>query len=144
MEKSRRTSRSSAARLRWVAIGLAVAAVLTVVSFVRESVRNRQIDLQIASLKEEADRLQARNFETLSLHDSLGQSEFLEKEARTKLNLQKERERVVVLRKPDEAAPAGTETAFAGEDWSDAKKWWMYFADRQNYDAYAAEKTGSR
>jgi hypothetical protein len=125
-------------RVAWIAAGLAVVTVFFGASFIRETLRSRQIDAEIQALQDESERLQAKNFEILSLQSSAGKTEFLEKEGRTKLGLQKEGERVVVLRQG--AAPMKDEglatRSLSGEGWGNPKKWWMYFADRGAFDAY--------
>ena len=127
-------------RMKWIVIGLAAIALAATASFSRELVRGRQIDREIAGLEREAERLRAKNFEIASLYASMNNGEFLEREARLKLNLRKEGERVVVLRKeetspaPDEDGPASRSL---GEGWSNPKRWWMYFADRRALEEYA-------
>ena len=125
-------------RLPWLVAGLAVFAVLAGGAFVRETVRARQIDREIASLKDEAERLRVRNFRISALESSLSSGEFLEREARMKLGLQKEGEQAVVVRTEDArpaAAPAGTG---ARPVWSNAKKWWTYFTDPDAFSSYVA------
>lgn len=125
-------------RLRWAVIILCALAVLTAVNFFREYARSRQIDREIAALRDEADRLRAKNFEIRSLQVALEKQEFFEREARTKLNFQKEGERVVILHKPSPADLSAEALANAeGERWSNPKLWWTYFADRKSYDDYA-------
>lgn len=121
-------------RSAWLIIGLGVVAVLAAGSFTREIARNRQINREIAALKDESERLQARNFELLSMGASLDKPDFLEREARLKLNLRKEGERVVVLRQaPTSSSPL---VSAAPEVWSNPHKWWVYFTDRQAYDEH--------
>lgn len=124
---------------------LAALALLAGAGFVRELVRSRQIDREIRALHEEAERLRARNFEVARLQSSIGSSEFLEREARLKLGLRKDGEQVVVLRKHDASLGEGTKedllsaAASSEGEWSNPKKWFMYFADRNAYDAYLSD-----
>lgn len=118
--------------------GLGVFAVLIGAGFAREIARSHQIDREIAALHEEAERLRTRNFEIASLTRSLGDEDFLEREARLKLGLRKEGERVVVLRRTEHAvavAQKGDEVS-ATEEWSNPVKWWKYFSDRTAYNDY--------
>lgn len=126
------------AKMRWIVMGLALASFAAAVGFGREVLRSRQIDREIAALKEEAERLRARNFEIASLHASLTSGDYLEREARLKLNLQKEGERVVVVTKPE--APAAGASDAAQPEWSNAKKWWTYFTDRKALEEYARSR----
>lgn len=117
-----------------VATGLAALTLLAGAGFIRELVRNRQIDREIRALHDEAERLHTRNFEVARLQSSLGSREFLEREARLKLGLRKDGEQVVVLRKAPEIATGPVE-----DDrpvWSNSKKWFMYFADRESYEEH--------
>ncbi len=129
-------------RLGWLVAGLAAASLLAGAGFVSETLRARQIDLEIRDLKNEADGLRVRNFQISSLQTSLESGEFIEREARMKLGLQKEGEHVVVLTKAVPApAASGPAARSPGEGWSNAKKWWMYFADPRAFEDYARSRT---
>ena len=127
-------------RLRWLVAGLAVFAVLSGGAFIRESVRARQIDREIEALRVEAERLRVRNFEISALESSLSSGEFLEREARMKLGLQKHGEQAVVVRTED-ARPAADEARTEAEKpaWSNSKKWWTYFTDPEAFRNYVAD-----
>lgn len=127
-------------RLLWLVAGLAAFAVLAGGAFIRETVRARQIDREIDALRGEAERLRVRNFEISALESSLSSGEFLEREARTKLGLQKEGEQAVVVRTA-ETSPNGPEAPQSPEGdvgWSNAKKWWTYFTDPEAFRTYVA------
>jgi|RhisoiCoNPM_1038542.scaffolds.fasta_scaffold00193_3 cell division protein FtsB len=126
-------------RLGWLVAGLAVFAVLAGAAFVRESLRARQIDREIESLRSEAERLRVRNFEISALESSLSSGEFLEREARMKLGLQKEGEQAVVVRTAEAAVTDPVrQDAAAQAVWSNAKKWWTYFTDPEAFRNYVA------
>lgn len=127
-------------RFLWLAAGLAAFAVLAGGAFVRETVRARQIDREIAALKGEADRLRVRNFEISALESSLSSGEFLEREARMKLGLQKAGEQAVVVRAADTPPETDAHRADSEDppDWSNAKKWWTYFTDPEAFRTYVA------
>lgn len=132
-------------RLGLIVAGLGVLAVITGAGFVREYLRSRQIDQEILSLKQEADRLQVRNFQVSSLEASLQNGEYLEREARLKLGLRKEGEQVVVLQQPEAPAPSPAAQAAAQEPgWSNPKKWWTLFVDPKAYEAYASSHADAR
>lgn len=133
--KVHRPDRVHPARVKWIALGLAALSLVAGVGFTREVLRSRQIDSEIAGLKAEAERLRAKNFEITSLHASLTSGEYVEREARLKLNLQKEGERVVVVHKENETAVAASGTP--DPEWTNARKWWNYFTDRNGLEAYA-------
>ncbi len=134
----KKTSVRAPRRFGWLFAGLIVAALAAGIGFAREALRARQIDREIQALKDEADSLRVRNFQVSSLQASLESGEFLEREARMKLGLQRAGERVVVLRKD---APLSGKTASqdarVAVEWSNAKKWWTYFADPHAFADYA-------
>ncbi len=133
----RTSSERTPKRLSWLVAGLAATALLAGMGFAREAFRARRIDQEIQALKQEAESLRVRNFQVSSLQASLESGEFLEREARVKLGLQKEGERVVVLRKDAPQAPkyeAASAPVF--EEWSNAKKWWISFADPHAFSEY--------
>ena len=136
---SARHHRSAVHRTAWIVAGAAGVALLVSVSFVRETLRSRQIDQQIAALKTESESLRARNLQIASLNTSLGAGEFLEREARVKLNLQKEGEHVVVIQKdapPVRQALDDPQAELA--KLSVPARWWLYFIDHAAYESYAA------
>jgi cell division protein FtsB len=118
----------------WLIAVLGVVAVLAVGSLVRETLRSRQIDREIAALQAESASLQARNFELLSMNANLGTPDSLERKARLDLNLRKDGEQVVILRPAEpSAAPPVLESQ---TPWSNPSKWWAYFTDRSAYDEH--------
>ena len=143
----RKHDRPEGRGLRWLVAGLAVLAVVVGAGFLREHARSRQIDREIRALKDEAERLRVRNFEITALESSLSSGEFLEREARMKLGLQKEGEQAVVVRTAPTAPDAGdgalAQAEVPGEAWSNPRKWWTYFTDPQAYRAYVELARGS-
>ncbi len=141
----RKTSERAPRRLGWLVAGLAAVTFLAGIGFVRETLRTRQIDREIQALRQEAERLRIHNFQVSSLQASLDSGEFLEREARTKLGLQKEGEQVVVLRKDEMKPQEKTSEELAAqalvEGWSNAKKWWNYFADPHAFAEYARTRS---
>lgn len=139
-------AKNASGRMRLAVAALAVLAAFAGVGFAREYFRSRQIDAEIRSLKDEADRLQVRNFQVSSLEASLQDGEYLEREARLKLGLRKEGEQVVVLRKGDatEAAMQPVSAVASEPVWSNPKKWWTLFVDPKAYEAYAGNRPSVR
>lgn len=127
-------------KLIWIMPVLAILSLLAVAGFIREFVRSRQIDREIGALQQEAERLRIRNFEIARLQSSLDSREFLERQARLKLGLRKDGEQVVVLRKTEEPEPAVLPEP--RETWSNPKKWFMYFADRNAFNDYVSIARG--
>ncbi|WKZ29090.1 MAG: septum formation initiator family protein [Patescibacteria group bacterium] len=143
----RKTSERAPRRLGWLVAGLSAVTLLAGVGFARETFRTRQVDREIQALRLEAERLRIHNFQVSSLQASLDSGEFLEREARMKLGLQKVGEQVVVLRKEDRVAAAPLEEGLASrsldESWSNAKKWWNYFADPHALADYARARSAA-
>jgi cell division protein FtsB len=77
--------------------------VLIGISLGKETYRKRQIQKEIESLQTEIQTLNQENSEINNLISYFSTKEFEEKEAREKLNLQKEDERMIILRKELEA-----------------------------------------
>ncbi len=71
--------------------------------------QKRSIDREIAGLKEEAQALEHKNSNLKSVIEYMQSEQFVEKEARTKLNYQKPGESVVVIEGRPGEAPATTQ-----------------------------------
>src|SRR3989339_458971 len=87
--------------------GLAVL-VMIGISLGKETYRKRQIQKEIENLQAEIQKINQENSDLDNLISYLSSREFQEKEAREKLNLQKENEKMIVLRKdvgPKNTAP---------------------------------------
>jgi cell division protein FtsB len=79
------------------------------VSLGKETYRKRQIQKEIENLQTEIQKASQENSELGNLISYFSSQEFQEKEAREKLNLQKDDEKMIVLRK-DAAPQNGGET----------------------------------
>lgn len=95
----------------------------------KESYRKYQIDKEVANLKEEMESLKERNELLSDLLDYFDSEKSLEKEARLKLNLLKEGEKLVII-SPDKNKKTDSESQ-ASEDSqkeqvSNFKKWLKY------------------
>lgn len=73
------------------------------ISLGKETYRKKQTQKEIENLQAEIQKMNRENSELSNLISYLSTQEFQEKEAREKLNLQKENEKMVVLRKENEA-----------------------------------------
>lgn len=113
--------------------------VFLAVSFGREYTRNQQIQKSIASLEEQASRLEQRNIEIAQINSQLESESFLEQEARLRLGLVKEGERVVVISNEEQET-----VDIGGEAISDyeseffpsrpLERWHAYFFDNELFD----------
>jgi cell division protein FtsB len=112
--------------------GLAIL-VLIGISLGKEVYRKRQIQKEIDGLQAQIGQLGQSNGDMENLISYLSSTDFQEKEAREKLNLQKNDEKMIVLRK-DVAGPEiqtpnqDTNRQALPEDNSpNWQKWWQYF-----------------
>lgn len=96
------------------------------VSLFREIMRNRTIDKEIRKIEEEAERLETRNLEILELVKELEDMDFLEKEARLKLGLQKPGEKVVVINRINQDVQVSEGPANLNNV-TNPIRWWHYF-----------------
>jgi cell division protein FtsB len=103
------------------------------ISLGREAYRKKQIQGEIDSLQSEIEKVNKQNSDLKNLVSYLNTPEFQEKEARDKLNLQKEDEKMIVLQKDAQAsnavAPAGNnaQNSPIDENLPNWKKWLQYF-----------------
>lgn len=106
---------------------LSVAFILLIVALGRESYFNYKTDQEIKTLQKEIEELQGENAEFSQLEKYFQSEEFLEKEARLKLNLIKDGEKLIIV-KEDEGGPSKEESrAEELKNISNLRKWWSYF-----------------
>lgn len=115
--------------LPFISFAIILAAVWVGVSLAREILRNRTIDMEIKRIESEARSLEVKNLEVLDLVKQFEDADFLEKEARLKLGLQKEGEKVVVINKSGQGLEIdGQKNAWINT--SNPARWWNYFFKR--------------
>jgi cell division protein FtsL len=113
-------------------VGLTIL-VLIGISLGKEAYRKKQIQKEIEDLQAQIDGLNQENGDMEKLIGYLSSSDFTEKEAREKLNLQKEDEKMIVLRKDapqpeSQSQNSNPASQPAPEDNSpNWQKWWDYF-----------------
>ncbi|MDD5489166.1 MAG: septum formation initiator family protein [Candidatus Moranbacteria bacterium] len=117
--------------------GLAVLVIIGI-SLGKETYRKRQIQKEIENLQGDIQKVGQENSDLNNLISYLSSQEFQEKEAREKLNLQKDDEKMIVLRK-DVAPQNGqqaNENAKSAETTEDNtpnwKKWLGLFFSKEN------------
>lgn len=82
----------------FLATGLSIL-VMIGMSLGKETYRKRQIQKEIENLQAEIQKINQENIELSNLISYFSSQEFQEKEARENLNLQKEDEKMIILRK---------------------------------------------
>lgn len=106
---------------------------VVVLGVVREYVKRREMDREIAGLEAEVKNLEAKKKDFLQSIELYQSDFFIEKEAREKFNLKKSGETVSVI--PTAAAPMAGAGAVAGSSAAavrpsrseNARAWWNYF-----------------
>lgn len=99
--------------------------VLVVIAMGREAYRYYKVSEEISDLEKKIEDLQKSNEELTRIRDYFTSKEFLEDEARKKLNMIKEGESVIIISNPDafeEAAPEEQKP-----ETSNFKLWLEYF-----------------
>jgi cell division protein FtsL len=111
--------------------------VLIGISLGKETYRKRQVQKEIEGLQDQVRQLNQENSELNNLIAYFSTQEFQEKEAREKLNLQKDNEQMVVLRKElstkKENQAGETQNSVPEEDTSpNWQKWLKHFFDQKS------------
>jgi len=112
--------------------GLAVL-VLIGISLGKEVYRKRQIQKEIEGLQSQISQMGQQNGDMENLISYLSSTDFQEKQAREKLNLQKSDEKMIVLRKDvvqSDSQPQNTAVnpqAPPEDNSPNWQKWWKYF-----------------
>lgn len=95
----------------------------TIFVFSRAAQRKRQVEKEIDALKQEIEKLSGRNGDIASLLENFGDKDYLEQEARLRLNLKKKGEEVaVVLPQNRDGAASGAVSADLGGAISNASE----------------------
>ncbi|MBU2235447.1 septum formation initiator family protein [Patescibacteria group bacterium] len=104
--------------------------VLFSVSLGKEVVRRYEVNKEIQALEKEVEELENQNTELADLIQYLNTNSFREKEARTKLGMAKEGEKVVVIPNIEVVAETATEAVGVPdnvEELSNPERWFAYF-----------------
>jgi len=116
-----------------------IISILFIVGFSRELINRHEIDKQVKSLDKQISDLQSQNQELNTILGSLQGNEFIEKEARLKLGLQKPGEKVAMIKRDQRATTSGSALADGSEISGslvvnnnqnikpNPVKWWHYF-----------------
>jgi len=114
---------------RWFLVGGLVAFIILGSSYLRAWYQEYQIRQEISRLQAEAGRLESKKIETLELLKYVASSAYVEKEARTGLNLTKEGENMAIIARP--ASPSLRQDSalviHSTQPFSNPGKWWRYF-----------------
>ncbi len=92
---------------------------------ISSSSKNEKVEEQTSALDQEIEELQQQNLELTDLIDYFASTEYVEQQAREKLNLVKPGEKVVIITQSDEEGLNNLEQA--KELKNSPVKWWRYF-----------------
>lgn len=109
---------------------LAALLALLVVGFgiVKSAIRRAEIEREIAALRREIDEHRLKAEQLNKLIEYLGTEEYLEREARLQLGLQKPGENVVIIPASDNSADiTAKQPPLSGQELSNWRRWWNYF-----------------
>jgi cell division protein FtsB len=134
-EKQNNYSLHLASKAKWPLFLLANIAILFVVgmSTVRETYRGWSVDREIQALENKAFALEGRRSELAAFAEKIQSTQYLEREARAKLNLQKPGEHVIILEGVSRGEAEWSsiditpEPAVMADTRSNPQRWWDYF-----------------
>ncbi len=134
-EKQSNYSLHLASKAKWPLFLLANIAILFVVgmSTVRETYRGWSVDREIQALESKAASLEGRRSELAAFAEKIQSTQYLEREARAKLNLQKPGEHVIILEGVSPAEVEWSSISITPEPpamvdiRSNPERWWDYF-----------------
>ena len=115
----------------------AVVFILICISLIKVWSRHRQIANEVSSLQDQIAKIENNNKELADLLNYFDSNEFVEKEARSKMNLQKPGEKVVIISDqgnflPNQAGSTATQDLIGANGQrvataGNSEKWWNYF-----------------
>lgn len=101
--------------------------ILTAIGLGRESYRYFRINQGIKDLEERIEELETSNEELSKMEEYFKSEEFLEKQARLKLNLTKPGEKLIIIKQIEEDLEEITQKEGIAKEISNIKKWFDYF-----------------
>lgn len=113
------------------------AAVVLIVIFIlgsalsRELYRDYQVKKEIAKLQADIAAAEKDNYELTKLLDYYKTDQYKESEARARLNLKKDGEKVVIIEKGDQQVDAPNNDAPASQSLPNHIQWWNYFFSKK-------------
>jgi cell division protein FtsB len=109
-------------------VGLLAALGFMALAFAQAYYGHYRVEQEIAQLKDNKERLQAKKFQTIELLDYVKSGSFVEHKARTELNMIKpgEHEVIITTSIPTSTGQA-TSDMIETEVVNNSLKWWRYF-----------------
>lgn len=106
---------------------LLVVLVLIAVALGRESYRYFKINQDIKNLEKKIEELKKSNEELIGLEEYFQSEDFLEKQARLKLNLTKPGEKVIIIKQIEQEIGIAEQSTGMAKEISNIQNWWEYF-----------------
>lgn len=107
-------------------------AVLVAFGYARSFYQGYKINQEIKALQAEVATLERKKIESLDILKYVESNEFVERQARTELNLKRPGERVLVATNRPAETVTETSEAEAGQRLNNPLKWWYYFAHTES------------
>jgi cell division protein FtsB len=101
--------------------------VLSIIALGRESYRYFGITQEVRDLEKRIEDLEVSNEELSKMEEYFQSDDFLEKEARLKLNLAKPAEKLIIIKQPESLEQEIVEEKKIAKEVSNLQKWWDYF-----------------
>lgn len=102
--------------------------IFIVIALGRESYRFFRINQEIKGLKQKIADIEKSNEELSKMREYYQSEEFLEREARLKLNLTKPGEKLIIIKQKEESPEEKIEEKKAiAKEISNIQRWWDYF-----------------
>ncbi|MDD2730965.1 MAG: septum formation initiator family protein [Candidatus Portnoybacteria bacterium] len=118
---------------RWLMYLLLLVAIWLLISLARTFYKKNQLDNEISALKNEIGKLEKSDQELGQLIELFNDQDYLEQEAKAKLNFKKEGESVVIVPSISEDIPLAAalpSPAATSPQMGNLLKWWQYFFGR--------------
>ena len=110
---------------------LLIILILVAVALGREGYRSFKINQGIKDLENKIKELKAGNEELIGLQEYFQSEEFLEKQARLKLNLTKPGEKVIIIKQIEEDIEEIEQQQGIAKELFNIQKWWEYFFSKR-------------
>lgn len=107
--------------------GLLIVFILLFVAAGRGAYRSYKINQEVKSLRGKIEELNKSNLELTEMEKYLQSDEFLEKEARLKLNVVREGEKLVIIKQPEGVVAVEEKQPIERKEIPNIQKWWKFF-----------------
>ena len=100
---------------------------ISLIALGRESYRHFRINQRVENLEGRIVELERDEEEFIKMEEYFQSEEFLEKEARLKLNLIKPGEKLIIIKMPEELEEDKENEEVIAEEVLNVQRWWEYF-----------------